>query len=323
MASRGGRHHIGADFRGNFEQRVDAETEHAGIPDVIAGRHVALRSLEIWLLDECAHLIARSCRCRWWGERKATAQCDRRAHADIAEPGFRMGRADAERDQPAIVRECLCTLGIGDEGIDVADQVIGGQDQQHRVGADVFTRIQGGEHDGRCGVARDRFEQEWQLVEIGARMLRILVTGEEVIIATGHGQHLAAIGDAQGTVERFLQQRLAIAHAHERLRIRAARDRPEPRAGAAGKNYGYEHDSELQHRPRSRHTARRSSDSRGPCLSGIYRRHWIRACAGMTKRYLVKTAPPSALLRRGLWREGVVCGLIEYRRQTLVPIRQL
>src|SRR5262249_51450097 len=49
-------------------------------------------------------------------------------------------------------------------------------------------------------------------------------------------QHAAVRGQAQRTVERLVQQRLAVGHAHERLRIGAARNGPQARAGAAGQD---------------------------------------------------------------------------------------
>ncbi len=152
-----------------------------------------------------------------------------------------MRRPDAERDEPAVLRECRRTRGIGDERIDVADQVIGRQDQKRRIGADAIGRIERGKQHRRRRVAAGGLEQERQLVEIGGRMVRVFVARQEVVLAAGNRQHLPVVGDAERAVERLAQERFAVAHAHERFRIGAARHGPEPRAGAAGEDHGYEH----------------------------------------------------------------------------------
>ena len=60
-------------------------------------------------------------------------------HPDIPKPGFRLRRRDAERDQPAVPRERGRAQRVGHECIDVADQVIGRQHQQDRVGGESFS----------------------------------------------------------------------------------------------------------------------------------------------------------------------------------------
>ena len=70
---------------------------------------------------------------------------------------------------------------------------------------------------------------------------RVVVAGEEIVVASGDRQHTAAVGQAQGAVQRLVQQRFAVGHAHERLGIRAARHRPEAGSGAAGENHRYQH----------------------------------------------------------------------------------
>ena len=174
--------HIGANARGDVEQRVGAKTEHAGVPHVIAGSDVAFRGLAIGFLDEGTHFATGSA-------------ANGGTHADISEPGFRMRRPDAEGDQPSVRGQRCRAVRVGEERIDVADQMIGRKDHERRVRARMLDRVQRREQHGRRGVAAGGLQQERQLVEIGGRVIGVFVARQEVIIATGNRQHLTTVGD--------------------------------------------------------------------------------------------------------------------------------
>jgi len=133
------------------------------------------------------------------------SRADRRPHPDVTKSRFRLRRHDAECDQPAVLRQRGGAARVGDERVGVADQVIGWQHQKRRVRAEMFARVQSREHDGRRGVAPGGFEQERQPVQVGARMTRVVVAGQEVIVAAGDGQHAAVIGEPQSAIQRLVQ----------------------------------------------------------------------------------------------------------------------
>ena len=243
--------HIGTGLLRRGDQRVGAETEHAGVPRVIARQQVAFRRGLIGLFNEGSNF-------------SAFAPFNRSAHADIAKPGFRPTRLDAKGDQPAIGGNLLGPAHIGRKSLDVTDQMIRWQNQQSCIGAALIEHMQGSEYNCRRGIAPDRFEQERQAIEIGIRVAGILIAGQEIVVATGHRQHGAAIGELERAIESLVEQRLAITHAHERLGIGTARDWPEPGAGAAGKDHRNDHDVS----PCSEVAASSPITSRSPSVQG-------------------------------------------------------
>jgi len=129
MTGQRGREHVGTGLLGRGDQRVRAEAEHAGIPDIFAAREVFARPFNVRLLDEGCDLACGTLR-------------DRRALADVSEAGVRMRGRNAERDEPAVARE-LCRLrDVGLERGEVLDQVIGCEQQERRIRAEVLAHMQ-------------------------------------------------------------------------------------------------------------------------------------------------------------------------------------
>ncbi len=70
-----------------------------------------------------------------------------------------MRRTDAERDQQSVAREPRGARDRRREGRLVADQVVGGKHQQHRVALRIGD-AERGERNGRRRVAAEGLEQE-------------------------------------------------------------------------------------------------------------------------------------------------------------------
>ena len=199
-----------------------AEREHAAVPEIFAAGEIGLGRRQVGLLDETFD--------------GARAAFGRSRRLDIAVAGFGRRRHDAESDQGPLLRRRQGGQHGGPEPGFVANHMIRGQDQQHRIIARGH-RLQRGHGDRGRRVATHRFEQE------GGRCrpdLTQLFGHDEPMFFVGHDQGRLRARQAAQAQCRLLQQRMLADQGNELLRIGLPRQGPEPRAGTAGQQDGNE-----------------------------------------------------------------------------------
>ena len=196
--------------RGN--DGLGAKTEHAAVPDEVAGLQEHRCACCVGLFDE-AHDPSGFARTR---RHACLASAKRRARLDIAETGFGAGRLDAEEHQRAVLGDLSGIAGRCLEGGLIRYKVIGRQHQQGGIGR---KRVgpQSGNRDGRSGIAPRGFEQLGALDALEGRQLGDLLTGLELVFAVGHDRGLLAVGQRRAARERALQQAELTAKLHEGL----------------------------------------------------------------------------------------------------------
>ncbi len=147
MGGAAGRGDIGSVAPEFLEIATGAEQEHAAVPEIVAAGDELARAGLVGLLDELGDAMH--------GPRAG-------GPADVAVAGFRLARHDAEGDELALHGR---GQGLQDDPLErglVADHVVGGQHQQHRVGAlpGCTQSCVGGKGDRRSGVPAHRLEHD-------------------------------------------------------------------------------------------------------------------------------------------------------------------
>ena len=163
---------------------------------------------------------------------------DRLGAADVAEAGLRPVRADAERGQPAVLRQWQRLCHRSGEGGGVGDQVVGRQHQQQRIGI-VLQCLQRTQRDCRRGVAGQWFQHDRGAFD--ARFQQ-LVGGEEAVILAGHHERRGHFRQRAGACNGLLEQRALAGQFEKLLGQVPARHRPQPGAAAAAENEGNQHE---------------------------------------------------------------------------------
>ena len=137
------------------------ETEHAGVPQVVAGFHILPGHFKAGLFDETHHRVA--------------------IRFDIAVAGFGCLGLDAEGDQLALRGQPHCLRnGLGESGL-IGNQMIGGEHQQERVITMAGSHLQRCRSNGGSGVAAKGFEDEavGKVFVLGTGDLAVFVLGLE------------------------------------------------------------------------------------------------------------------------------------------------
>lgn len=202
-----------------FGQRLQValgpEQEHAAVPEIATLGQQLAGARGVRLLDEGVDAPGRRS-----GRHLLLAL------PDVAVAGFRMGGHDAEGHQTPRLRGWRGGLHRRLESRHVADDMVGRQYQQQRLGIGA----QGRQRDRRRGVATDRLEDDG----LGRDpQLAQLFRDEEAVRFVAHHDGLRH-RDAVETLDGLLQHR-AIAHQGQQLLgVQLARDRPQAGARTAG-----------------------------------------------------------------------------------------
>ncbi len=204
---------------------VGAHAEHAGIPEMLTTVQIALGSDRVRFFDKTGDLTGVGIECR--------------AFLDVAKTGFRRGRQDAERHQPALCGQLLCSRHCSGEFRHVGNQVIGRQHQQLRLIAIQLADMQCRSGNRSCRITAERLKDEIQAC-VALVQLAVVVHRAEIHFPVGHRQQTLDAGQADCTQKGLLQQALAIWQAHERLGHGFTRNRPQACAGASGNDAGNE-----------------------------------------------------------------------------------
>ncbi len=184
------------------------ETEHARVPQVIAGFQILAGHFKAGFFDEARHLVA--------------------ICFDIAIAGFGGFWLDAEGDQLSLCRQSHClSNGQGKRGL-IGNQMIGGQYQQQRVITLAGRHVQCSRSNGGSCVAAKGFEDEiiGKVLVPGAGNLAILVLGLEEELAVGNGQSSATSGRDTPRSQAFCSRLWPSARRSKRLRMQLAGNRP-------------------------------------------------------------------------------------------------
>ncbi len=198
------------------QEHLRSVRKHTGVPKVVAADQQALRRGDVRLLNELVDRIATS-RIR-----------QRSANADITVARLGARGRNAERSDEAGdggPRGRLNRLG---EHVDVADVMIGGQQEYDavRVIALDHQRSDGG---GRRRVAADRLQHD---ARVGDFDLAQLLGDQKAVLFVADNDRCDRPGPLRAQ-NSFLQQ-CAFAHQPQQLlRHRLARERPQARAAAA------------------------------------------------------------------------------------------
>ena len=206
---------IGAEFLQLFQIAAGAEHEHAAVPVKVPGKQIVFSGIKIRFLYELGHLVA----ARPFGS----------AFLHVAIACLGMGRHDPKADQ-------LACFGKGQGGADalaeacfILDEVVGGQDQQHRI-LPVRHRLQRSKRNCRGGITAHGLEQNLSVFHV--QLAHLLGSNETVFLVTDQPGQLDI--ETFQTLDRGLQHgHRRIGQRQELLGIELARERPEARAGAA------------------------------------------------------------------------------------------
>ena len=193
------------------------QQEYAAVPDVLVAGQQALDRHEIRLLDEAGNVANGRSRIQFV------------AHPDIAEPGRRRRRPNAEQDESAVPRRRDARRYRGAERGVIAHPVIDRHRQDHGVGVG-FAGEQRRNRDRRSGISSERLEHDGWTVD--ADRAQLFADREAVLGVCDHHRlgKQRAIVDAQ---RRLLQQGVFAEQREQLLGVGLARQRPQPRAGAA------------------------------------------------------------------------------------------
>ena len=93
------------------ENGTNLKTEHARVPEIVAGFEIARGRLQVWFFDKSGHS-------------QAITLIQGLARFEIAEAGLGMGGLDAEGNHPAIVRKLYCLKYCLFESCLILDQMI-------------------------------------------------------------------------------------------------------------------------------------------------------------------------------------------------------
>jgi hypothetical protein len=192
-----------------FENRGWGKTEHSRIPDMSACRNIVVCVGQRRFFDKAV-------------DAERVRDVKRLGKPNVAVAGLRMRRNNAECRQPSLVGERCGAFDCGRKCSGVANQVIGGQHKQRRVGTDGRLHIHRGQCHRRRGIAAEGLQQIDNLWRRDA-CARIDIIGVKVVVAIGDGDQRCCVGQSVRPHDRFGKQRLAVRQRHERLRCRLAR----------------------------------------------------------------------------------------------------
>ena len=219
LAHRG---HDGRSLRFQLGQILGgAKHEHAAVPEIAALRQHGLGSLLRGLFHETA-------------DRKTGSQGI--ALFDVAVTGLGAVRRDPEGDQGPFAGTLRSLCDGSGKSRQILQHMVRRQDQQDRI--TVF-HVTGGRHgqrgsgDGRCRIARFRFQQD-----PAVQSLTLQGCGGKkalLFIADDHGRGQS--GHGRKTLQRVLEQRMA-AQVHELLGILATGQGPQACTGAPAQDDG-------------------------------------------------------------------------------------
>ncbi len=204
------------------QRRGGAQHEDAAVPEIAVGDEARRRG-GVRLLDEAR-------------DRAAGQSGKRRAGMNVAVAGRRVGGPQAEDDDVARLGRRQRGADRRPEAGDIADDVIGGKNEENGVGVG-FGGERGGRGNGRGGIAPLRLEQDR-----GAGV-RVRQCGADKVGVTGAGhdnrrREGGGFGDAR---QRQGEGRDAVDQRQERLRRVLARDRPQTQARTTAKNDRRDH----------------------------------------------------------------------------------
>ena len=155
----------------------------------------------------------------------------RAAGSDVAVAGLRTRRPQPQGD------ERVGPLGdvegqpeVGAKAGTVVDRVIGGQHRDHRV-VPVAHQVEGGERDGRRGVAAFRLDEHLPTAE-----RRQLGAHRACVVARGHDADPLSWDDGGNACDGVLEHRPGTDDREQLLRHAHATARPEARPGASGQD---------------------------------------------------------------------------------------
>jgi hypothetical protein len=217
------RHDVGPQALELFEVALRREDEHAAIPVIAAVGEKRARAGAVRLLDEL-------------GDGECLGHVLGLTAPDISVSCGRRRRNDAEGDKPSAPGK----LGGAAHGVVkpvfLLDDMIGGQDEQRRIGVLAAEPERGG-RDRRRRIAR------FGLEEVRGRIhayFAQLLGGEETMLHMRHQHRARTIFQPRHPQHRFLQQRALARKGQELLGKQRARQRPEPGAGAAAQDHRVE-----------------------------------------------------------------------------------
>ena len=120
----------------------------------------------------------------------------------------------------------------------VGDDMVGRHHQQHRVGAIRRCR-QGGQREGGCGIAANRFQDHRARLAHQSQLFR----DDKAVLLVAHHHRCRQIepDDALGAAHRGLQQRIVANQRQQLLGILLARQGPQAGTGATGQDNGQDH----------------------------------------------------------------------------------
>ncbi len=198
--------------RGAFGQKaVHAEHEHAGVPEEPARSQHRFGLSAVGLFDKALHGVG------------AVPGCG--AGFDVAIACFGAGGGDAEGHQPTGSRSRggdvdggpVCRVGH--------DQMVGGEDMNDSVFAELALGEERCGCDGRGGIARHRFEQH---ASGGDTNLLRLFCDEKAILGIGNDDGRSVAGWIGDALQRFLERAQRPGEGKKLFRPRGARHRPQP-----------------------------------------------------------------------------------------------
>ena len=195
---------------------IGPEQEDTGIPVEIAGFQIAGRSRQIRLFHETRD--GNGLAGRFTGD------------LDIAVSSLRLGRPDAEDDEPAVARGADAVLDGTPEFVVRGDVVVRRHDEYERV-AVLAQRVQRRHGDRRRRVAADRLEDHRAAIERDAGQIRTNALG--MLLGCNQIDRRVAGRSRLETTDRLEKHRTIAGQIVELLGIVLTRERPQPGPDAA------------------------------------------------------------------------------------------
>ncbi len=193
-----------------FEEAAGAEQEHAAVPVVTTGFNELLGAFFVRFFDELRHAA------------DAFRQQGIGGGLDVAVAGFRLVGRYAEQHHFAAFCgdgcQCQCTL----QGFLVFDDVVGWQ-HQHQAVIAFIDQLHGGQCNGGCRVAAERFHEDRLGFQV--QCSELLVDDETVVLVADHDRLLHAL--EHQTLQGLLEQGVLAGQRQELFRELFTRKRPE------------------------------------------------------------------------------------------------
>lgn len=217
---------VGAAVFQGLQPDAGAHHEQSAVPEVFARIEVAPGGGGVGFFSKAGDAVA--------------AMRVRSAALDVAVTGFGPVGHDAKGDHGALASHGVGLHHGGVQGGPVSDDVVGGHGQQDGVCV-TFARLQGGQGQGRSGVAARRFEQDARVCDTHAHQLP---SGQKTVlcVADDDGRSIQhhAVRQAVQAQRRVLQHGVFTRQGQKLLGIGLARERPQARAGTTAQNNGDE-----------------------------------------------------------------------------------